>query len=163
VELLPRLKGPPREREDVMAGVVVTGVDGSEAARDAARKAVELAVSSDAELVVVCAYEKLAVDEVDTDGRTYVFTTEESAQQTAKETIRLFQKSHPDLRARPVAAKGKPAAVLLDVAADSSATLIVVGNKRVQGPTRILGSVATDVAHKAPCDVYIANTHPSQR
>jgi nucleotide-binding universal stress UspA family protein len=53
--------------------------------------------------------------------------------------------------------------VLIEVATDHDAAVIVVGNKRVQGVTRLLGSIATDVAHKAPCDVYIANTHPMHR
>jgi len=39
------------------------------------------------------------------------------------------------------------------------ADLIVVGNKRVQGLGRILGSIAEDVAHHSTCDVYIAHTH----
>ena len=39
------------------------------------------------------------------------------------------------------------------------ADVIVVGNKRVQGVSRILGSIARYVAAHAPCDVYIAHTH----
>src|SRR5690606_28369663 len=40
------------------------------------------------------------------------------------------------------------------------ASLIVVGNKRVQGVAgRVLGSIARDVAAHASCDVYIAHTH----
>ena len=38
------------------------------------------------------------------------------------------------------------------------ARLIVVGNRRVQGPARILGSIARTVAANASCDVYVANT-----
>jgi len=33
-----------------------------------------------------------------------------------------------------------------------------VGNRRVQGASRILGAVAADVAKHAVCDVLIANT-----
>jgi nucleotide-binding universal stress UspA family protein len=36
--------------------------------------------------------------------------------------------------------------------------MIVVGNRRMQGIGRVLGSVANSVAHNAPCDVYIAKT-----
>ena len=40
------------------------------------------------------------------------------------------------------------------------ATMIVVGNKRVQGIAgRVLGSIARDVAAHASCDVYVAHTH----
>ena len=37
--------------------------------------------------------------------------------------------------------------------------LIVVGNRRMRGIGRVLGSVANSVAHNATCDVYIANTY----
>ena len=46
----------------------------------------------------------------------------------------------------------------MHVAKEIGADLIVVGNRRVQGIGRVLGSVATDVAHHAPCDVYIVKT-----
>jgi nucleotide-binding universal stress UspA family protein len=46
----------------------------------------------------------------------------------------------------------------VQVATDIGADLIVVGNRRVQGIGRLLGSVATDVAQHAPCDVYIVKT-----
>jgi nucleotide-binding universal stress UspA family protein len=36
--------------------------------------------------------------------------------------------------------------------------MIVVGNRRMHGIGRVLGSVANSVAHNAPCDVYIAKT-----
>ena len=39
------------------------------------------------------------------------------------------------------------------------ARMIVVGNRRMHGIGRVLGSVANSVAHNAPCDVYIANTY----
>jgi nucleotide-binding universal stress UspA family protein len=38
------------------------------------------------------------------------------------------------------------------------ARIIVVGNRRVQGASRVLGSIASDVAKQAPCDVLIVNT-----
>ena len=36
--------------------------------------------------------------------------------------------------------------------------MIVVGNRRVQGVSRVLGSIASDVLRRAPCDVLIVNT-----
>lgn len=38
------------------------------------------------------------------------------------------------------------------------ADLIVVGNRRMQGATRFLGSVGGRVAHHAPCSVLVAKT-----
>ena len=142
-----------------MGGVIVTGVDGSATARAATRKAAALASMTDAELVVVCAFDKLEVEQVEADGREYVFTTQGSAEVTAQESIRALQQVHPTLRATPLAAQGKPADVLLKVATERDAQVIVVGNKRVQGVSRLLGSVAADVAQQASCDVFIAHTH----
>ena len=59
---------------------------------------------------------------------------------------------------RSSAAAGSPADVLLAKATELGADVIVVGNKRVQGVSRILGSVARKVAAEATCDLYIAHT-----
>ena len=53
---------------------------------------------------------------------------------------------------------GDVAKGIVSVATDVGADLIVVGNKRMQGPGRVLGSVPNDVAHTAPCAVLIAKT-----
>jgi nucleotide-binding universal stress UspA family protein len=53
---------------------------------------------------------------------------------------------------------GDPAEILVEEATRLNARMIVVGNVRVQGVTRVLGSIALDVAKHAPCDVLIANT-----
>ena len=142
-----------------MSNAIVTGVDGSATAAQAALTAARLAKALDADLLVVCVYDKLNIEQVETDGREYVFTTEESARELAVESIRALRGPYPDVRATAMAEQGKPAEGLLQVAERSNADLIVVGNKRVQGVSRLLGSIATDIAHKAPCDVYIAYTY----
>jgi nucleotide-binding universal stress UspA family protein len=53
---------------------------------------------------------------------------------------------------------GDPADVLVMVADEVKADLIVVGNKGMQGARRILGSVPNSVAHGACCSVLIADT-----
>jgi nucleotide-binding universal stress UspA family protein len=53
---------------------------------------------------------------------------------------------------------GDAADALCSVAETVSADLIVVGNKRMQGAARILGSVPNRVAHKAVCSVLITRT-----
>ena len=50
------------------------------------------------------------------------------------------------------------AKAIVSVAEDVGADLILVGNKRMQGAGRVLGSVPNDVAHTAPCAVLIAKT-----
>jgi nucleotide-binding universal stress UspA family protein len=52
----------------------------------------------------------------------------------------------------------EPADALLEIAENTNADLIVVGNRRMQGVQRVLGAVANDVAHHAPCDVFVVKT-----
>ena len=51
------------------------------------------------------------------------------------------------------------ASALCDEAERLGASCIVVGNKRVQGMARLLGSVAGSVAKSAPCDVLVVHTY----
>ena len=53
---------------------------------------------------------------------------------------------------------GPPAKALVSEAERREADLIVVGNVRMQGLGRVLGSVGNDVAHNAPCSVLIIKT-----
>ena len=64
-----------------------------------------------------------------------------------------------DIKITHSAAAGRPADALIREAIRKEARVIVVGNRRMQGIGRVLGSVASSVAHNAPCDVYIANKY----
>lgn len=56
------------------------------------------------------------------------------------------------------AVEGDPAKALVREAERRDADLIVVGNVRMQGMGRILGSVGNAVSHTAPCSVLIVKT-----
>ena len=112
----------------------------------------------DAELRVVCAYGTYEVERIKED-RDLVFTTVEPATEVADQTIARLLNVYPNLDVSAQAAGGKPADALLEVAASVDADMIVVGNKRVQGAARILGSIASEVARKAQCDLHIVYTH----
>jgi len=139
-------------------GVIVVGVDGSEPAAQAALTAARLAMALDAELRVVCAYGTYEVERVQGD-HAGTFTTVEPATEVAEQTIGRLRNVYPNLDVSAQAAGGKPADALLEVAASVDADMIVVGNKRVQGAARVLGSIASEVARKAQCDIHIAYTH----
>jgi nucleotide-binding universal stress UspA family protein len=141
-----------------MTNVVVTGVDGSETATLAAKKAARIAQALGNELVIVCAFGKFEAEEVQLGGEVYRFSNEESAAKVAGDVRRDVRNDFPGLRITSRAQEGGPADALLDVAEELDAELIVVGNKRVQGPVRVLGSIARSVAQKASCDVYVAHT-----
>lgn len=53
---------------------------------------------------------------------------------------------------------GDPAEVILSVAAQQDADLIVVGNKGMQGVRRVLSSVPKEISHRADCAVLILAT-----
>ncbi len=140
--------------------VIIVGVDGSDTAARAVATAARLAGALGAQLRVVCAYERAEVQQVEVGGERYELSQQASAQTVAAEAVSALLKTRADIDVVPVAAPGKPAEVLIGAAEQSGAEMIVIGNRRVQTAGRIFGSIATDVAQRAPCDVYIAHTHP---
>lgn len=138
---------------------IVTGVDGSDTATEAARTAARLAQGLGAELHVVSAYGHVDKIDVHAEGHDFVVTPEQDAQRVADDVATNLKEEFASLQVHATSAEGKPADSLVNTAEELGADLIVVGNKRVQGLARVLGSIASDVAHKAPCDVYIAHTH----
>ena len=57
------------------------------------------------------------------------------------------------------ARQGDPADAILDVAEETGADLIIIGNKGMTGAKRfLLGSVPNKVSHHAPCSVLIIRT-----
>ncbi len=138
-----------------MAGPVIVGVDGSDTAARAAEVAATLARQLQRPLRVVTAYEKVEVDVIEVGTDVFEVRSDEEARKIA-ETVAA--KVAPDLPVEVAAVQGKPADVLIDEATEHGASLLVVGNRRMQGVSRLLGSVANSVSHHAPCDVYIVKT-----
>ena len=78
-------------------------------------------------------------------------------------TLRVAEQQAATFRAQGVTATSaalddKPADALINEAERLEAELIIVGNRRMQGVSRLLGSVANEVAHNAPCDVLVVKT-----
>lgn len=142
-----------------MSKIILVGVDGSDSSRRAAAVAAELAASSGATLHVLTAVDphRPAMPEDPKNlGDVRRLTPGEEAEAIAAEIAGTLKGVAPHIESSPI--QGKPADALVEEAKRLGADLIVVGNRRVQGLGRILGSVATDVAHHAPCDVYIVKT-----
>lgn len=142
-----------------MTSIVIAGVDASDTAAEAARRAVRLAEALGAELHLVCAYGKYESTTFESGPESFRCSTEGEALRIARTVAEQVQVEAPALRIHAAPGEGKPAAALVEAAERLGADVIVVGNKRVQGLSRILGSIARDVAQQAPCDVYIAHTH----
>ena len=146
-----------------MFGTIVVGTDGSETATEAVRQAVALARSVGAKVEVVSAYEAVSPQRL----------REEVAQVPPDLQWRVEPRAHVDAtlgEAAEVAAEagvevetyarqGDPADAILDVAEETGADLVVVGNKGMTGARRfLLGSVPNKVSHHAPCSVMIIRT-----
>ena len=138
-----------------MSGVVVVGVDASASARKAAEVALGLAESLGASLHVVTAFEAETSETFGVGSDKVTVYSGDSAQHVAES----LASSKPGVQVTHFAARGKPADSLIKEAIRLDARVIVVGNRRMRGIGRLLGSVANSVAHNAPCDVYIANTY----
>ena len=73
----------------------------------------------------------------------------------------MLERTEADLRSGGIEcetriAGGEPSEVLVRLAADCGADLLVIGNKGMQ--RRVLGSVPNSVTHKAGCSVLVVKT-----
>ena len=136
---------------------VIVGANESETAARAIERAGEVAARMEARLVVVTAYGFDEVTEVGIRDDTFQLSTSTQASVFAESTAARLNASY-GIEASGVASAGKPERVILDAALQFEASIIFVGNVRMQGSRRLLGSVANHIAHHAPCDVFIVKT-----
>jgi nucleotide-binding universal stress UspA family protein len=146
-----------------MFSAIVVGTDGSETAKEAVRQATELAKSLSATLNVVSAYEPVPEGRLRQERQDAPHDLEwsinpredvESTLNAAAEVIR-----EAGVTVETFAREGDAADAILDVAEETGADLIVVGNKGMTGAKRfLLGSVPNKVSHHAPCSVLIIRT-----
>ncbi|ONH23306.1 universal stress protein [Pseudofrankia asymbiotica] len=140
-------------------GKIIVGVDGSDTASNAAARAAVLASALGHELIVVSAFSSTDPLQMGRPGDELDLSASDVALKMAEQAIEDLPADLAGLPTTPRSEFGKPADVLVSVAEELGASIIVVGNKRVQGVTRVLGSIAADVARHAPCDILIAHTH----
>ncbi|MBU8869176.1 universal stress protein [Paenarthrobacter aromaticivorans] len=139
-----------------MSGIIVVGVDGSDTARKAAESARDLAAALGATLHVVSAFDADRSDKFGSGSNKWLVSDADKAEHVARSVADTLGS---DIKITYAAASGRPADALIREAISKEARAIVVGNRRMRGIGRVLGSVANSVAHNAPCDVYIANTY----
>ncbi len=143
---------------------IVVGTDGSVTATRAVAQAATLAAADGARLVIVTAYTPgkggaagVDPDRVPEDLR-FVLTDRVQAEELGA-SGRAVAKEAGVAKVVVQASAGDPAQVLLEAAKDFDAGLIVVGSRGLGSSAHfILGSVASSVAHHAPCDVLVAHT-----
>jgi len=142
---------------------IVVGTDGSETATQAVREAVDLAKAVGAKVELVSAYEPVSNQRLRSERRDapedvqWSINPKEDVEATLTDAAEIARAA--GVSVEKFARRGDPADAILDVAEESEADLIIVGNKGMTGAKRfLLGSVPNKVSHHAPCSVLIIRT-----
>jgi nucleotide-binding universal stress UspA family protein len=142
---------------------IVVGTDGSETAAEAVRQARDLAKISGATLSIVSAYQPVSGRRVKGEQQDapadvqYEIGPREDVNLVLDAAAAEAKQDGIEVQTHPVEAD--PADAILNVAEETRADLIVVGNKGMTGARRyLLGSVPNNVSHHAPCSVLIIRT-----
>ena len=143
---------------------ILVGTDGSDTASLAVEHAIGLAKATGASLDVVTAYEPPGGEGISREERVEVPGDVQYGLGPRQEVNLVLDRAAGEaekagIEAHTHAREGDPADALLDVAEETGADLLVVGNKGMTGAKRfLLGSVPNKVSHHAPCGVYIVRT-----
>jgi nucleotide-binding universal stress UspA family protein len=146
-----------------MFSSIVVGTDGSETASKAVLQAAELARQVGASVSLVSAYEPVSGNRLREERREvpkdmeWMVNPREDVEATLNEAAEKLEGA--GVKVETYAREGDAADAILDVAEETGAELIVVGNKGMTGTKRfLLGSVPNKVSHHAPCSVLIIRT-----
>ena len=126
---------------------IVVATDGSATAAKAIRHAAALTKQFAGELYLVRAYRIGTHDDAE---------RQEDVERDLHHDMQAL--AGEGIQAEAYARVGPAADVILDVARWKEADLIVIGNRSMHGPRRLLGSVSNSVSHHAPCTVLLVPT-----
>ena len=136
-----------------MISTVAVGTDGSETASEAVKQAAEFARRFDATLVLLSAFK----DEPPPTGTNEAQWAYSPASQLREILSRTEAEINEEgIECRTLVDEGDPADVLVRLADDCGADVLVIGNKGMH--RRVLGSVPKSVAHNADCSVFVVKT-----
>jgi len=140
-----------------MISTVAVGVDASSTAGEAVTMAAEMATRFGAQLVLLSAYR----DGDGGDGAPGHDAERDWATSTSARQREVLARTERSLRDRGIVCsslvgQGDAADVLVRLAEDCRADILVVGNKGME--RRLLGSVPNSVTHKAGCSVLVVKT-----
>ncbi len=129
------------------------GTDGSETAGEAVRQAAEFAHRFDAKLVLLSAFQD-GPPPPDADEAQWAYSPAAQLREILSRTEAEINKQ--GIECTTAVDEGDPAEVLVRLAGDCGADVLVIGNKGMQ--RRVLGSVPKSVAHNADCSVLVVKT-----
>ncbi|HWI21232.1 MAG TPA: universal stress protein [Baekduia sp.] len=144
---------------------IVVGTDGSESADKALDEAIAIAQANGATLHVVTAFEPETLRRMEREneaeaiaaGMDWAYNARDEI--TARVTHAEELAKNAGVNVTPHTREGSAAKVLIDIATELNADLIVVGNKGMSGLKHFVLSVVPDkVSHNAPCSVLIVQT-----
>ena len=136
-----------------MISTVAVGTDGSETAGEAVKQAAEFARRFDAKLVLLSAF-KEGAPPTSTDEAQWAYSPAAQLREILARTE--TELNEQGIECTTLVDEGDPGDVLVRLADDCGADVLVIGNKGIQ--RRVLGSVPKSVAHNADCSVYVVKT-----
>jgi nucleotide-binding universal stress UspA family protein len=150
---------------------IVVGTDGSELSGPTVARAAWLASHDDADLVIVCAYSALTPRQearnaasLGGDVLSGQVPGRLAASSAIADAVAVAREQSATISAA-LLMDAEPATALLAAAAERKADLIVVGALRdTSVADRLLGTVATEVVRRAPCEVLVVRprTEPTR-
>jgi nucleotide-binding universal stress UspA family protein len=148
-----------------MISTVAVGTDGSETAEEAVRQAADIARRYGAKLMLLSAFPApggFAANPAASPGLPGWSPSQlEWASSSQAQVRKILERSETALRQDGIecetcSAEGDPADVLVRLAEECGADLLVIGNKGMK--RRVLRSVPNSVTHKADCSVMVVKT-----
>jgi nucleotide-binding universal stress UspA family protein len=151
---------PESSDEGATLETIAVGTDGSATATKAVRFALELAHRYGARVVFISSYRPVGESRLRQEQKEapeelqWSINPAEDVEATLRDAEE--QADERGLKWTSEAREGDPADVLVDVAEEHGADVLVIGNKGMH--RRVLGSVPNSVSHKANCSVMIVKT-----
>jgi nucleotide-binding universal stress UspA family protein len=140
-----------------MISTVAVGTDGSATATEAVRVAVEMARRFDAKLVLVSAFQDSGGTRSDRTASVELQWAVSPAARVKEILARTEEElGREGIECSTLVDEGNPADVLVRLAEECAADVLVIGNKGIR--RRVLGSVPNSVTHNAPCSVFVVKT-----
>jgi nucleotide-binding universal stress UspA family protein len=133
---------------------VAVGTDGSGTASEAVKQAAEFARRFDAKLVLLSAFKEDAPPATGVDETQWAYSTAAQVREILSRTE--SELNDQGIECTTVVDEGDPADVLVRLADDCGADILVIGNKGME--RRVLGSVPNTITHKAGCSVFVVKT-----